>query len=162
VKPGVCGGRLSRSAAPRIRIVPGAKSGARLASARFSRTVPIWRSMLYRSKSHRCTSNQMSVFIDDAADNRIRRGAMPTRTASTARAPASQTPSSAARSPTGPIPAPVPANCSAPASSGPHQGAKLHRLTCNDDFSSGTGFGKTRQDDDKRCACRKCHPCRSS
>lgn len=32
-----------------------------------------------RSKSHRCTSNHMPVFIHDATDDRVRGGAMPTR-----------------------------------------------------------------------------------
>lgn len=36
---------------------------------------------LYRSKSHRRPSNHMSVFIDDATDNRVRGGTMPHETA---------------------------------------------------------------------------------
>jgi hypothetical protein len=35
--------------------------------------------MVYRSKSHRCMSNHMSVFIDDATDDRVRGGAIPPR-----------------------------------------------------------------------------------
>jgi hypothetical protein len=34
---------------------------------------------VYRAKSHRCTSNHISVFIDNATDDRVRGGAMSPR-----------------------------------------------------------------------------------
>jgi hypothetical protein len=83
------------------------------------------------------------------------------KTASTARAPAPQTPSPAARSPTGPIPAPGPAHCSTPASSGPHHGPQLHRLTCSDDFSSGR---RSQLSSTTPCSTRRwsMNPCRTT